>query len=248
VSVTVNNVPAAAAPVLALGFNDGSGSTARDSSPSRNNGTLSGATWTTSGKAGGALSFDGSNDRVTVPDASSLDLTKALTLEAWVRPRSIGRYDPILLKETSGGSVYDLYAANSALRPAVDLGNYQVSAPSGTTATNTWTHVAATYDGSVARLYVNGVQVSARTGVPNVPTSSGSLRIGGTTLWAGEWFNGFIDELRIYNRALSQADIAADMSTPIAAAVSAARRYGNAKTTAKDAKKLKRASKKPRRA
>jgi glucose/arabinose dehydrogenase len=245
VSVTVNNVTGAAAPVLALGFNDATGTTARDSSPSANNGTLSGPVWNTGGKFGGALSFDGINDWVTVADANSIDLTTALTLEAWVKPKVVGTFDSVMVKEKAGDAVYDLYATSSTKRPVVELGGLGVYQPSGTLAASAWTHIAATYDGSVARLFVNGTQVAARTGVPTVPVSTGALRIGGNNVWAGEWFDGLLDEIRVYRRALTQADIALDMTTPIASAVTAARRYTNAKTKSKDAKKLKRAGKKP---
>ena len=72
--------------VLGLGLDEGSGTRLSDRSGSGNTGTISGATWTTQGKFGSALSFDGVNDWVTVADANSLDLTTAMTLEAWVYP------------------------------------------------------------------------------------------------------------------------------------------------------------------
>jgi hypothetical protein len=70
-----------------------------------------------------------------------------------------------------------------------------------------WTHLAATYDGRILRVYVNGTQVgSITTSGGNLGTSTGALRIGGNTIW-GEFFNGTIDDVRIYNRALSAAEI-----------------------------------------
>ncbi len=73
--------------VAAYGFDEGTGTVVTDSSGNGNTGTIAGATWTTAGKYGvGALSFNGTTARVTVPDAPSLDLTDALTLEAWVLP------------------------------------------------------------------------------------------------------------------------------------------------------------------
>jgi hydrogenase maturation factor HypE len=72
--------------------------------------------------------------------------------------------------------------------------------------TYAWTHLAFTYDGAAMRMFVNGVQVSttALTGV--MPIGAGALRIGGNGVW-GEYFRGAIDEVRIYNRALSAAEI-----------------------------------------
>lgn len=80
-------------------------------------------------------------------------------------------------------------------------------------AVNTWTHLAATYDGAMLRLYVNGVQVASRAQTGSISVSSGSLRIGGDNIW-GEFFQGRVDEVRIYNRALSPAEIQTDMNTP----------------------------------
>src|SRR5262249_22909287 len=87
---------------------------------------------------------------------------------------------------------------------------------SGTSAlgVNTWTHLALTYDGATLQLYVNGVQVSstARTGA--ISTSTGQLQIGGDSIF-GQHFAGIIDEVRVYNIALSAAQIRADMTTPV---------------------------------
>ncbi len=67
---------------------------------------------------------------------------------------------------------------------------------------NTWTHLAATYDGTTLRLFVNGTQVGTRAVAGALLTSTGALRIGGNSLW-GEYFQGSLDEIRVYNRALS---------------------------------------------
>ena len=64
------------------------------------------------------------------------------------------------------------------------------------------------------RLYVNGSQVSSRAVSGSIVTTTGALRIGGNNIW-GEWFAGSIDEVRIYNRALSAAEIVSDRDTPI---------------------------------
>ena len=79
---------------------------------------------------------------------------------------------------------------------------------------NTWTHLAATYDGTTLRLYVNGSQVGSRAVASPLLTSTGVLRFGGNSVW-GEFFAGRIDEVRLYNRALTAAEIQADMAAPI---------------------------------
>jgi Concanavalin A-like lectin/glucanases superfamily len=76
---------------------------------------------------------------------------------------------------------------------------------------NTWTHLAATYTGATLTLYVNGIQAASLAVGGSIATSTGALRIGGNNVWP-EWFSGVIDEVRIYNRALSQAEIQSDMN------------------------------------
>ena len=83
---------------------------------------------------------------------------------------------------------------------------------------NTWTHLATTYDGANMRFYVNGVLVGTTPGTGTINAANGALRIGGNNsapLGQGEFFKGLIDEVRIYNRALSSAEITADMTTPV---------------------------------
>jgi hypothetical protein len=79
----------------------------------------------------------------------------------------------------------------------------------------TWTHIATTYDGATQRLYVNGTLVATRAQTGNIAVSGGALRIGGNNAWAGEFFQGLIDDVRVYRRALSAEEIATDMSTPL---------------------------------
>jgi chitodextrinase len=81
---------------------------------------------------------------------------------------------------------------------------------------NTWTHLAATYDGTTIRLYVNGTQVASAAQTGAIATSTNPLQIGGDSLY-GQFFQGTIDEVRIYNVALTAAQIQTDMNAPISA-------------------------------
>ena len=203
----------------AYGFNEGSGTTVNDSSGNGNYGTATNTTWATAGKNGKALLFNGMNALVTVPDSASLDLTTGMTLEAWVDPSTLtSSWRTVVFKERPGGMLYALYANNgSANRPVgqVFLGNAEQDAP-GTSSVplNAWTHLAATYDGSALRLYVNGALVTTFAVSGSLATTTNPLRIGGNTIW-GEYFNGLIDDVRIYNRALTAAEIQSDMATPV---------------------------------
>ncbi len=79
---------------------------------------------------------------------------------------------------------------------------------------NTWTHVAFTYDGATMRVFINGTQVASRAQTGTIQSSSSPLWIGANQPY-GEFFNGLIDEARVYNRALTQAEIQSDMGTQL---------------------------------
>jgi len=204
--------------VAAYGFNEGGGVVVSDVSGYGNNGTVSGATWTTSGKYGNALTFNGTSARVTINNAASLQLTSEMTLEAWVYPTTVNSlWRDVIYK---GNDNYYLSGTSSnSSRPAAGaiLGGVYGEVY-GTTAltANTWAHLAATYDGATMRLYVNGVQVASRVQTGAIATSTNPLQIGGDSLY-GQYFAGRIDEVRIYNRALSVAEIQSDMSSALGA-------------------------------
>ncbi len=209
--------------VAAYSFDEGSGTIAADSSGNGNKGTLvNGTTWSTTAKFGRAANFDGVDDRIDVADSSSLDLTNGMTLEAWVRPAANSGYRTVVLKEVSGELAYSLYAADSdhATHPS---GWVRISGAShyadgtGALPLNTWSHIAVTYNGSALVYYVNGVQTSSTAVSGAIMTSNLPLRIGSNTIW-GEYFQGQIDEVRVYNRALAASEIQTDMVTPISGA------------------------------
>lgn len=203
--------------VAAYGFNEGSGTRVADASSNANDGTISGATWTPEGKFGGALSFDGVSNWVTIAAAPSLDLVTGMTLEAWVYPTVVPNgWRAVILKEKLDGIVYSIYASSDPNTPTagIFIGDQILYGGSQLTA-NIWTHLAATYDSTTLRLYINGVEVARRAQTGPVQVSTNSLRIGGNRVWR-EYFQGRIDEVRIYNRALTASEIRRDMQTPVA--------------------------------
>jgi hypothetical protein len=228
VVVTVSNAPPPPPPpaptaglVLSLGFDEASGD-AIDSSTSARNGVITGAV-RVPGKVGNALSFDGIDDWVTVTDGAAgtpLDLTTGMTIEAWVLPSAMSGWETVVLKELGVNLLsYALYANDGAPLggfngPAgyvrIGLADNAVQGV-GPLSTTEWTHLATTYDGTMQRLYVNGVEVGARAQTGSMPVGNQPLRIGGNASFAGEFFEGLIDEVKVYNRALSASEIGADM-------------------------------------
>lgn len=203
--------------VAAYAFNEGSGTTVFDSSTNGNNGTINGATWTTNGVYGDALVFGGGGDLVTVNNSASLQLNNAMTLEAWVNPSTASSAwrdaiykgnDNYYLEATSGGGGGPAVGGTFAgvdLSPAIAIDPLPA---------NTWTFLAATYDGMAIRLYTNGGQMVSLPQTGPIAASTNPLQIGGDTIY-DQYFQGTIDEVRIYDVALTPAQIQTDMNTPL---------------------------------
>jgi Concanavalin A-like lectin/glucanases superfamily/Domain of unknown function (DUF1929)/Kelch motif len=198
--------------VAAYGFNEASGPTVVDASGNNNTGTLgSGVTRTAAGRFGGALVFNGGGF-VTVPNAASLQLTTGMTLEAWVNPSTVtSAWRDVIYK---GNDNYYLEATSvTAGRPGAG-GTFGTTYGTAALTANGWTHLAVTYDRVAVRLYVNGVQVSSLAATAAIATSTNPLQIGGDSIY-GQYFQGTIDEVRVYNRALTAVEIQGDMNTPV---------------------------------
>jgi hypothetical protein len=197
--------------VAAYSFDEGSGTTVTDLSGNGNTGTINGASWTSQGKFGNALNFDGISNWVTVNASNSLNLASGMTLEAWAYPTAAtGTWTTILLKEAPPGNnlAYHLQGDPSSHPSSyitTDVSGLQGIVGPAPFLLNTWTHVAATYNGTLFSLYVNGIVFASAPVTGNIIPSVGPLLFGGNSIF-GEYFGGTIDDVRIYNRALNQAE------------------------------------------
>lgn len=211
-------------------FDEGSGTTANDSSGYNNHGTLYNDPAWIKGKIGKALNFDGVDDYVNVPDSPSLDITNNLTVEAWVYPRSYGTKTPdewgqyhagIVSKSDFNDQTYKLtFALSNATHTHLYFEINNMTSCIGLLSDaispklNEWHHIAGVYDGNYIRIYLDGSEIASKyIGYIVCRTNDQSLKIGRDAYASsGRRFDGFIDEVRVYNRTLSKEEITADMS------------------------------------
>lgn len=209
-----------------------SGTLVRDESSNANNGTVGGDSYWTTGKVNGALDVsDAANGVVTIPDNSDLPsgASAAMTVELWAN-QSVAAVDKAMVTHwdyTGGTSISGSWALQTSRTDSSELiffvanfgadpGENYVETTSGAWSSGGWHHVAVTYDGSLAaanrvKIYVDGIlEASSVTG-----TISGTLLDASSPLKIGDFlglnreFNGGLDEVKVYNRALSADEIKA---------------------------------------
>jgi hypothetical protein len=190
-------------------FDEGSGSTAADSSGNGNTGTLvNGPLWTT-GMAGSALYLDGIDDSVTVADSTSLNLTGSFTLSAWVNPADIFTDFRSILVKNGSYYLYGSVAGNCGAGNPLGgfIGQPDEVCEAAPLPVDSWTQLTLTSNGSTLTLYRNGIAATSANTSSAVYPSAGALQIAASEF--GEYFKGLIDEVRIYNKALTAAEVQA---------------------------------------
>ena len=186
---------------------EGSGTTAFDSSGNGNHASISQAKFATPRTGNFALRFDGTNDYATVQDSSSLDASSEVTLAAWINPDNLAGGHPYTAI-ISKSSAYRLYVhTDQRIRFQIYNGGTSIVAKPTVTVPNlTWSHVAGTFDGSALKVYVNGTLEKTRS-------FSGSIDVNGNPLYLGarnnekDFYDGKVDDVRVYNKALSSQEI-----------------------------------------
>ena len=213
---------------VAYSFNEGSGSTVADASGNNNTGTISGATWTTQGKFSNALSFNGTSSYVALPNSSSIQSpTTAITVSAWVKPNGTPQSGSSVVQKINA-SRYLSYAfgqySNSTRRFSgyLQVNGTLYTTPAAKAMTNlTWYYVALIWQsGQKVTLRIYNVNGSVFDSVKTTQSPAGSISYDASNLVIGEdeagsHWKGTIDEVRIYSRLLTQAEIQNDLATAV---------------------------------
>jgi hypothetical protein len=178
------------------------------------NGTLVGNTAFIAGKVGQAFTFNGNGDSVEIPNSAALNPTTALTVEAWVNTSNPNQVADLVSKdgETSLRQ-FMLSLVNGKIRAQLGVAaGLQFFDGATTLQPNTWYHAAMTYDGAVLKLFINGVQDGSLALTGSIISGTQPVRIGGGSPGgtAPYYFQGRLDEVAVYSRALSPAEIQAN--------------------------------------
>ena len=184
---------------------DGNASDIVDGNP----GTIVGGATFTNGLVGQAFSFDaGLSSGITVPNSANLNPTGAITIGAWVKPSSFPNAFPTVVRKRVIDPQY-LISVTDQGQGHCNIGGPGADPVGGVILLNEWTHLACTYDRVAVRLYVNGVEVATTPATQAIPVTSDVLGIGKLDGSTTRNFDGLIDEVEIFNRALSAAEIRA---------------------------------------
>jgi len=170
--------------------------------------------------SGSALDFDGVGDYVDVPDSPSLDISgDEITITAWINVNTIDGRHVIAAKTANGDNTWlveinPYTCGDGKLYFYLNAGNTEGALCSnGSTSADKWCHVAFAYDGNDKAIYIDGQFDSSNADSGNIPTNGQPVRIGNWSGTPARYFNGLIDEVRVYDRALSAGEIQANMHT-----------------------------------
>jgi hypothetical protein len=176
-----------------------------------NNGTLQDGATFAQGLVDDAFSFN-VNGYVQVAYNSNLDPTTGITVDAWVNPSSqqgpasMVNHRP--MANNAGYTLEQRFTQDGTVLWNIFVNGNSVSVISNTTLPlNTWTHIAGTFDGTTSRLYFNGVEVGNTTQAGTIDPSVGADFEIGRNIALGELFDGLIDEVELFSRALTPAEI-----------------------------------------
>jgi len=188
-------------------MDEGSGTSTADASGNGNTGTLNGATWAT-GSYGTSIALSGNHSYVSVQESSSLELGKQLTVAFWMYATSNANIDPRVIAKLYS---WDVKLNGSNRNPQFSSGG-KYAAMNATLPLNTWEHVVFTFSSGILKGYINGVPVAFSTntftGTETLPLQMYGLFIGSDPSKTAS-FKGNVDDVRLYNRVLSDSEVLA---------------------------------------
>jgi len=187
---------------LLFHFEDGSGSHVTDTSGNGNNGWITGTPSWTEGRFGTGLEFNGLTNYILIFDHNSLDITDAITIEAYINPDTTNDHMVLLFKQyPKKDGVYSLCVTKDGKLQFTILSGFKLMTVKGkTTITpNVWQHVAGTFDGSTMRVYLNGQLDGSRNYSGNIDTSNEDVSLGSNP--GTFFFDGVMDGARLSNVA-----------------------------------------------
>ena len=196
-------------------FDEGNGKTAADITGNGHDGEFAGDPKWVAGKFGNALEFDGADDHVVVDDDDALDLTEKITLMAWFSPNEALTSRRLMVKNDSIFVIFDFGNSKDSIDFLVKPDNNFAESKTTDWKIGEWYHFAGTFDGKTLKVYINGILEGE--GANNKPIAPSDLE-----LWIGgddfgrptDHFPGKIDEVRLYDKVLTEADIQRVMDTP----------------------------------
>jgi hypothetical protein len=207
-TVTFTAIGLGANTILPVSFWPGDGHA--NDTVGENHGTLTNGATFAPGLVNQAFSFDGSDDYVVVPapGSPSLEITDAITIQAWIYPTEIKRQHIVRKTGSAFEAPYDLFlSADNYIAFTLNVNGEWTQCLKSSYPINAWTHVAGTFDGSTMNLYVDGTLEDSLTSEGVLNTLGGPLLIGTRLGLPADTFNGLIDEVVIYNGAMDADDI-----------------------------------------
>lgn len=222
INVTVSNLQNPGL-VAAYDFDEGTGTTAHDLSGNNNIASLqNGVAWA-AGQYGSAAKLDGVNDFILIPNSATTNVAgNEITISMWINPQPTGTADTVLIGkfwnatmtapyyqyglELTGGTVPNFEVGTAA---GVQQNSMQAGLP-----LNQWSYLAVVYDGAQVKYYVNGALVTAQPLSATIVARGNPINVG-ADISPNQFTKGLLDDLRIYNRALTQTQVQSDMMTPI---------------------------------
>ncbi len=176
-----------------------------------NHGTLQNGVTFAPGMVEQAFSFDGTASYVRIPDDPSLGPVNAMTLDAWIKPEApLHTYAPIVKKAgNNSGYALEFVGSNNVSFWVYLTGRGWTSSASAPVPLGVWSHVAGVYDGTAVSLYLNGERVGLTSASGSIVVSDQALNLGRDPINTDRLYHGLIDEVELFNRAVSASEIQA---------------------------------------